>query len=95
MTGTLTFERIERLERVTPALYRLGRFTVRSGPLTENPAFRTHHVYYHGRLIGRQLSVPTISDAERMLHPPVYAPPRFVAYTARPGRPRKHQEFEI
>lgn len=45
-------------------IYELGKYTIRRKPLHLNPAFATHHIYYRGRLVGQQLSVPTVSDCE-------------------------------
>ncbi len=45
-------------------IYELGEFTIRKQPLHLNPAFATHLIYYRGKLVGRQLSVPILSDCE-------------------------------
>lgn len=47
--------------------YDLGKFRVLAMPLPTNPAFTTHHVYLEQRLVGRQLSVPTLEDCQHML----------------------------
>jgi hypothetical protein len=45
-------------------IYELERYTIRRQPLPTNPAFATHLIYFKGKLVGRQLSVPTVSDCE-------------------------------
>ena len=57
-------------------------FIVTHDPNSHAP-YGLHRVYTRGRELGRQLSLPTSSDCERMLNPP---PPRIVpplpGYTA-------------
>lgn len=44
--------------------YSLGRFRILAKPLELNPHWVTHHIYFKGKLVGKQLSVPTLSDCE-------------------------------
>ena len=43
-------------------VYDLGKYTIRAQPLTLNPYWTTHLIFLRGKLIGRQLSVPSLSD---------------------------------
>lgn len=43
-------------------IYELGEYTIRKQPLALNPAFSTHLIFFKGVLVGRQFSVPCISD---------------------------------
>ena len=45
-------------------IYELGEFTIRKQPLALNPAFATHLIFFAGKLVGRQLSVPSVSDCQ-------------------------------
>jgi hypothetical protein len=80
---------LEPLARAKHASYRMGRFTVRAVPLADNRFMLRYVVSAKGKEIGRQLSVPTLADCERMANPPVYAAPRFIHYNGARGRPRK------
>jgi hypothetical protein len=78
--------------------YQLGRFEILAKPLDGNPYWTTHHIYLRGKLIGRQLSVPCVSDCEWYAAGAVYAAssyqgPRGYNKTPRrgPGRPRKEE----
>lgn len=42
----------------------LGAFTVRIGLRADNPAFPTYLVFREGLFIGRQFSMPSVSDCE-------------------------------
>lgn len=54
----------------------LGKFTVRVGLRTDNPLFPVYLVFLGAKLIGKQFSVPTISDCEWLerQHDPVIRP---------------------
>lgn len=45
-------------------IFAIDQFTIRQKPLDSNPAFATHLIYLAGKLIGRQLSVPTLDDCK-------------------------------
>lgn len=44
--------------------YELGKFHVLALPLRTNEYFTTHHIFLREKLIGRQLSVPSVSDCQ-------------------------------
>lgn len=75
--------------------YPLGKFMIKALPLETNPYWTTHHIYLRGKLIGRQLSVPCVSDCEWYAAGAIYAPsePYRANFHAHrkpgPGRPRK------
>jgi len=52
----------ERTDGVQRGWYDLGKYRVLATGLHLNPYFTTHHIYLAGKLIGRQLSVPTADD---------------------------------
>jgi len=45
-------------------VYQLGRFTIRQQPMFDNPSFAHYLVFLDGCLVGKQFSVPSISDCE-------------------------------
>jgi hypothetical protein len=77
----------------------LGRFRVLAMPLPLNPYWTTHRVFLDGKLVGKQLSVPTVDDCEWLLrHPDRYAEPSkhlntygYTALLRKRGRPTKAQ----
>jgi hypothetical protein len=44
--------------------YSLDKYRILAMPLPTNEFFTTHRIFHRGELIGRQLSVPSISDCE-------------------------------
>ena len=57
-------------------IFPLGKYIIRQQPLPLNPAFATHLIYLAGKLIGKQLSVPTVSDCDwHCSHHGCYAEP--------------------
>lgn len=74
--------------------YDLGKYSILAMPLQTNEYFTTHHIFIANRLIGRQLSVPSLSDCQwHENRAGVYATkeqshkPRY-GYQMLPSRPR-------
>lgn len=58
----------------TSRIYELGGYTIRAQPLQTNPHWTTHLIFKGEKLIGRQLSTPTLADCEWLdKHGGVYA----------------------
>jgi len=81
--------------------YDLGRYQILAKPLDTNPYWTTHHIYLRGECIGKQLSVPCLSDCDwyaagsvylRRAYSGTFASYESILVTHRrpgPGRPRK------
>jgi hypothetical protein len=78
--------------------YDLGRYRILAMPLETNPYWTTHRIYLNDELVGRQLSVPSVSDCDwhytqhTQPHVPADIPLYAWSTTAgsrRRGRPRK------
>lgn len=52
----------ERTDGVQRGWYSLGQYRILAIALSLNPYFTTHIIYLRDKLIGRQLSVPSLSD---------------------------------
>lgn len=44
--------------------YQVGKYHVLAKAMVGNPYFTTHHIFLRAAIIGRQLSVPNISDCQ-------------------------------
>lgn len=82
--------------------YPLGRFRIFALPLETNEFWTTHRIYLGNKLIGRQLSVPSLSDCEwYATNMGIYAdrshtwespkPRKHVSLRGKPGRPTREQ----
>lgn len=49
---------------VETRVYALGNFTIQQRPRPDSPGWAVYVVLYQGKVIGKQFSVPTISDCE-------------------------------
>lgn len=79
--------------------YALGRFHILALPLYLNPFWTTHHVYLDGKIVGKQLSVPSEAECEQYLavqRSTITEKPKrgFCLHRkAGPGRPRKDNSY--
>lgn len=76
--------------------FTLGRFTVHVRPRFDNPAWAVYVVFLGERLVGKQFSIPSLSDCQWLLRTGgVYSPPtawhewKAIYRKPGPGRPRK------
>jgi hypothetical protein len=67
---------------MSDATLKIGRYIVRIGLRRDNPSFPVYLVFLGDRLIGRQFSVPSLSDCDWIERQANYAAPS--------KRPRRH-----
>lgn len=72
-------------------IFAVGRFTVQQRPRFDNPAFAVYIVYLGARLVGKQFSRPSLSDANWLLRTHgTYATPEqnapFTTYRSRQAK---------